>query len=125
MHGRSFRSRGLRKANRHPSRQGSEAETGRGHFETVDRPGISRPDGPLLSPGPSGVERNIGRRNGILGVQLRSGSNWINIMPAEAAASASEVVLHYEQEVAAQSNPHARFLLGRWASSSFLAMALR
>jgi hypothetical protein len=42
--------------------------------------------------------------NGVLGVQLRSGSNWINILPADPAASTSEVVLHQEQKVAAQSN---------------------
>jgi len=42
--------------------------------------------------------------NGIRGVQLRSGSDWMNIMPAEPAANASEVVLHSEQKVAAQSN---------------------
>ena len=42
--------------------------------------------------------------NGLRGVQLRSGSDWINIMAAEPAASASEVVLHSEQKVAAQSN---------------------
>jgi hypothetical protein len=41
--------------------------------------------------------------NGILGVQLRSGMDWINIMAAQPAASTSEVVLHYEQKVAAQS----------------------
>lgn len=52
---------------------------------------------------PQGWSATSEGENGILGVQLRSGSNWINIMPAEAAASASEVVLHYEQEVAAQS----------------------
>ncbi|GEM_PF-4954129 len=40
---------------------------------------------------------------GSLGVQLRSGSNWINIMPAESATSASEVVLNQEQKIAAQS----------------------
>ena len=42
--------------------------------------------------------------NGILGVQLRSGANYINVMPAEPAASASEVVLTHEQKMAARSN---------------------
>jgi hypothetical protein len=42
--------------------------------------------------------------NGAFGVQLRSGSNWINIMLAEAAASTGEVVVHQEQKVAARSN---------------------
>jgi hypothetical protein len=42
--------------------------------------------------------------NGVLGVQLRSGSDWINIMPADPAASATEVVLKEEQEIALKSN---------------------
>jgi hypothetical protein len=41
--------------------------------------------------------------NGALGVQLRSGPTWINIMPAEAAASTSDVVVHQEQKIAARS----------------------
>jgi hypothetical protein len=42
--------------------------------------------------------------NGINGVQLRSGSNWINVVPVDPAPSASEVVLRYERNMAAQSN---------------------
>jgi hypothetical protein len=42
--------------------------------------------------------------NGILGVQLRSGNDWINVMPAKPAASASEVVLNQDKAIAAQSN---------------------
>jgi hypothetical protein len=42
--------------------------------------------------------------NGVLGVQLRNGSDWINVMPADAAASASEVVLNQERQIAAKSN---------------------
>jgi hypothetical protein len=42
--------------------------------------------------------------NGVLGVQLRSGSDWINIMPADPAASATEIVLNQEQEIAIKSN---------------------
>jgi len=51
--------------------------------------------------------------NGIRGVQLRSGSDWINIMPAEPAASASEVVLNYEQKVAARSNSGRKIPFGQ------------
>lgn len=51
--------------------------------------------------------------NGILGVQLRSGSDWINIMPPEPAASPSEVVLHYEQKVAAQSKSDRKIPFGQ------------
>jgi hypothetical protein len=53
---------------------------------------------------PEGWSATSEGENGALGVQLRSGSNWINIMPAEPARSASEVVLHQEQKVAVQSN---------------------
>lgn len=49
---------------------------------------------------------------GILGVQLHSGSNWINVLPAESAASTSEVVLHQEQKVAAQSNSSRKIPFG-------------
>ncbi|HMG88003.1 MAG TPA: hypothetical protein VK574_19890 [Terracidiphilus sp.] len=41
---------------------------------------------------------------GINGVQLRSGSNWINVIPVDPAPSASEVVLRYETNMAAKSN---------------------
>jgi hypothetical protein len=41
--------------------------------------------------------------NGLRGVQLRSGENWINVMPAPTAASASEVVLRYEADMATHS----------------------
>ncbi len=40
---------------------------------------------------------------GIDGVQLRLGSNWINIIPVDPAPSASELVLRYEREMAARS----------------------
>jgi hypothetical protein len=36
---------------------------------------------------------------GILGVQLRSGSNWINVLPDDPAASASEVVLRQDRRL--------------------------
>jgi len=42
--------------------------------------------------------------NGILGVQVRSGSNWINVIPTDPAPSATEVVLRYERNMAAKSN---------------------
>jgi hypothetical protein len=50
--------------------------------------------------------------NGVLGVQLRSGSNWINVMPAEGAASTDEVVIHQEQKVAARSNSSRKIPFG-------------
>ena len=53
---------------------------------------------------PEGWSAKAEGDNGLLGVQLRSGSNWINVMPSEAAATASEVVLNQEQKIAAQSN---------------------
>ena len=51
--------------------------------------------------------------NGTLGVQLRSGSSWVNVMPANAAKSASEVVLNKELEVAAQINSHSKGPFGK------------
>lgn len=53
---------------------------------------------------PAGWGATAEGENGILGVQLRSNTNWINIMPSEPAASASEVVLNQEQKIATQSN---------------------
>jgi len=52
---------------------------------------------------PDGWEATAKGDNGSLGVQLRSGSNWINVMPAS-AASTREVVLDQEQKVLAQSH---------------------
>ena len=49
---------------------------------------------------------------GALGVQLRSGANWINILPSDPAASTSEVVLHQEQKVAAQSKSSRKIPFG-------------
>ncbi len=42
--------------------------------------------------------------NGGLGVQLRSGANWINLMPSEPAANPSGVVLDEERKIAARSH---------------------
>jgi hypothetical protein len=53
---------------------------------------------------PEGWSAKPEGNNGVLGVQLRSGSDWINIMPADPAASATEVVLNQEQEIATKSN---------------------
>ena len=53
---------------------------------------------------PEGWSATAEGDNGVLGVQLRSGFNWINIMPVDPAASTSEVVLKQEQNVASQSN---------------------
>jgi uncharacterized protein YbdZ (MbtH family) len=52
---------------------------------------------------PAGWTATAEGDNGIRGVQLRSGTSWINILPAEAAASASEVVLRQEQKIAERS----------------------
>jgi hypothetical protein len=41
---------------------------------------------------------------GINGVQLRSGVNWINVIPTDPIPSASEAVLRYETNMAAKSN---------------------
>lgn len=41
---------------------------------------------------------------GVLGVQLRSGTNWINVLPADSATSATQIVLNEEQKIATQSN---------------------
>ena len=49
---------------------------------------------------------------GALGVQLRSGSNWINVLPADLAASTSEVVLHQEQKIAVQSKSSRKMPFG-------------
>jgi len=53
---------------------------------------------------PEGWSAKAEGDNGVLGVQLRSGTNWINVMAADPAASASEVVLNQEQKVALRSN---------------------
>lgn len=53
---------------------------------------------------PEGWTATSEGENGINGVQLRSGSNWINVIPVDPAPSASEVVLRYERNMAAQSN---------------------
>lgn len=62
---------------------------------------------------PQGWSATSEGANGIRGVQLRSGSDWINIMPADPAASASEVALHYEQKVAAQLNSDRKIPFGQ------------
>jgi hypothetical protein len=53
---------------------------------------------------PTGWTATAEGDKGILGVQLRSGSNWINVLPADPATSASQVVLNDEQKIATQSN---------------------
>ena len=49
---------------------------------------------------PSGWKAISEGDNGVLGVQLRSGSYWINLMP-ETAGTPREAVLHREQQIAA------------------------
>jgi hypothetical protein len=52
---------------------------------------------------PSGWKAISEGDNGVDGVQLRSGSYWINLIP-ETASTPSEAVLHHEQQIAAKSN---------------------
>ena len=52
---------------------------------------------------PSGWKAISEGDNGVLGVQLRSGSYWINLVP-ETATTPSEAVLHREQQIAANFN---------------------
>ncbi len=53
---------------------------------------------------PDGWTTTAEGNNGALGVQVRSGSSWINVMAAEPAASARQVVLSYEEKIAQRSN---------------------
>jgi len=53
---------------------------------------------------PAGWHATAEGDNGALGVQLRSGASFINIMPAPSATSTGEVVLHQDEKIAAQSN---------------------
>jgi len=82
---------------------GKEAHPGAASLERATVPVYRDPTGRFSVQIPQGWSAISEGDNGILGVQLRSGSDWINIMPAQPAASASEVVLRYEQKVAAQS----------------------
>jgi hypothetical protein len=52
---------------------------------------------------PSGWKAISEGDNGVAGVQLRSGSYWINLIPAT-ASTPSEAVLHHEQQIAAKLN---------------------
>jgi hypothetical protein len=82
---------------------GKEAKPGAASSEPAAGSVYRDPAGRFSLQIPKGWSATSEGDNGILGVQLRSGSNWINIMPADPAASTSEVVIHYEQRVAAQS----------------------
>jgi hypothetical protein len=53
---------------------------------------------------PNGWQATAEGDNGSAGVQLRSGSSFVNIMSAPPATSTDEVVLHQDQKIAAQSN---------------------
>jgi hypothetical protein len=87
-----------------PAATGSEPAAGLAYHDPTGRFSLQIPQGwSATSEGD----------NGIRGVQLRSGSDWINIMPAGPAASASEVVLRYEQKVAAQSNSGRKIPFGQ------------
>ena len=52
---------------------------------------------------PKGWKATSEGDNGANGVQLRNGSNWINVMPADGATSASDVVLGQERWIAQNS----------------------
>jgi hypothetical protein len=52
---------------------------------------------------PSGWTAVAEGDKGLRGVQLRAGANWINVMPAASAGTVSDVVLRYEQEMAAHA----------------------
>jgi hypothetical protein len=82
---------------------GKEAKPGAASSEPPASQAYRDPAGRFSLQVPQGWSATSEGDNGIRGVQLRLGSDWINIMPAEPAASTSEVVLHYEQKVAAQS----------------------
>jgi hypothetical protein len=91
---------------------GQEARPGTAGPEPATSGVYGDPQGRFSLKIPRGWSATSEGENGALGVQLRSGSNWINIMPAEPATSASEVVLHQEQKVAAQSNSSRKIPFG-------------
>jgi hypothetical protein len=76
------------------ARTGSAADSGHRYNDPQGRFSLHIPDGWTAT---------AKGDNGSLGVQLRSGSNWINLMPAS-AASTRDVVLDQEQKVLAQSH---------------------
>lgn len=83
---------------------GQEAKQEKSAPEPAKGAAYHDPTGRFSLQVPEGWSAKAEGDNGVLGVQLRSGSNWINVMPSEPAASASEVVLNQEGKVAAQSN---------------------
>ncbi|MEO6964532.1 MAG: hypothetical protein ABI076_01375 [Acidobacteriaceae bacterium] len=62
---------------------------------------------------PTGWQAIAEGDNGIRGVQLRSGSNWFNLMPASAATTSSNLVLNYEQKIVTHSHSTRTPPLGR------------
>ena len=92
---------------------GKEAQPGAASLEPAAGVAYRDPTGRFSLQIPQGWSATSEGDKGILGVQLRSGSDWINIMPAEPAASASEVVLHYEQKVAAQAKSDRKIPFGQ------------
>lgn len=91
---------------------GREAKPGTASSEPAASGVYSDPQGRFSVNVPKDWNAISEGENGALGVQLRSGSNWINIMPAEPATSASEVVLHQEQKVAERSNSSRKIPFG-------------
>jgi hypothetical protein len=83
---------------------GQEAKTGADTSDPSAGLVYRDPTGRFSLQVPRGWTATSEGENGVLGVQLRSGSDWINIMPAESAASASQVVLQDEQRVALKSD---------------------
>jgi hypothetical protein len=53
---------------------------------------------------PKGWSATPNGDNGILGVQLRSGADWIKVKPADPAGSASEVVLREDRLIAEETH---------------------
>jgi hypothetical protein len=78
---------------------GQEDHTPDTHFPNLYRD----PSGRFSVEFPAGWKAISEGDNGVDGVQLRSGSYWINLIP-ETANTPSEAVLHHEQQIAAQLN---------------------
>jgi hypothetical protein len=91
---------------------GQEAKQEKSAQEPAKGPVYQDPTGRFSLQVPEGWSAKAEGDNGVLGVQLRSESSWINVMPADPAKSASEVVLNQEQKVAAQSNSNRKVPFG-------------
>ncbi len=85
---------------------GEEAQEENGGAGHAKAPGdvYRDPQGRFTVMVPKGWTATAEGDNGVKGVQLRSGSSWINIIPYEGAKSASEVVLQIENKMAVASH---------------------